>query len=244
MSGSNPDVPEDDMSGWTALYALDALEEPERVEFEAALARHPEWGEEIAGFRATGAALSSLRAEPAPAGLRESVMAKVAGTRQDAPVVELAGRRPAARTWLLRAAAAVVLVGLGGVVGYFVAGDGGSGVPPATTDLASVMTRPDARTFTLEGEAGRMQVVYSATAGRAVLVGGGMEPLPTDTTLELWREVDHQMVSAGVFRPDADGTVELGLDLDLSDTASLNVTVEPAGGSRVPTLPVVLSGPV
>ena len=164
-------------------------------------------------------------------------------TRQVAPVVDLAARR-AARTrrmaWLAVAAAFVVVAG---IVGYNL-GEREAPSPDGTSELAALMAEPDARLLELTGEAGVMKVVYSGTRDRAMLMGGGMAPLPEGKELALWRQVGDHMVLAGMFHPDSDGSVQVALDLDLADTASLNVTLEPAGGSEEPTLPVLLSGPV
>ena len=64
MSGTTPDLPEDDdMSGLAALYALDALDPAERAEFEAHLQRRPDLRDEVAGFQAAAAELSTVTAE-------------------------------------------------------------------------------------------------------------------------------------------------------------------------------------
>ena len=244
MSGWHPDLPEDDdMTGRAALYALDALDADERAEFEEALAHRPDLRAEVSGFQATAAALASITDEPAPASLRQAVLSEVDSTRQVAPVVDLAARR-AARTrrvaWVAVAAAFVIVAG---IVGYNL-GDRRAPSTDGTSELAALMSEPDARLHELSGEAGVMKVVYSGNRDRAMLMGGGMEPLPEGKSLALWRQVGDHMVLAGMFEPDPDGSVQIALDLDLADTASLNVTLEPVGGSEGPTLPVLLSGPV
>ena len=74
-------------------YALDALPADERAAFEAHLDRCADCRAEVRELQATAARLGSTQAVAPPPQLRERVLAEVARTRQDAPVVDLATRR-------------------------------------------------------------------------------------------------------------------------------------------------------
>jgi anti-sigma-K factor RskA len=89
-----------------------------------------------------------------------------------------------------------------------------------------------------------VKVVWSATANRAVVVANHMGRVPDDQTMELWAVVDDRPTKVGLFRPDGTGKVRAGFDVDLADAKAVGVTVEPAGGSETPTLPMVLQGSV
>lgn len=230
-----------DVASLSGLYALDALSDPVELErFEEAMAANPDLRREVAGFRATAALLGELSATEPPASLREVVLDEVAQTRQDRPIVRLDhGRpsRPRRSIWLAVAAAVVVVAtALGVVIGRGTA-------PAPTTELAQVLSRSDARVVQLSGEvATGARLVWSPSAGRAVLVASGLEDLPEDRVYELWRLAAGGAEPVGLFRPGAQGRVEAAFDADLRGADGLGVTVEPAGGSETPTLPIVLAG--
>jgi len=71
----------------TGAYACDALDPSELGAFEEHLAHCDSCAQEVAELRATAAALAAAEAVEPPAGLRERVMAEIAITRQQAPVV-------------------------------------------------------------------------------------------------------------------------------------------------------------
>lgn len=230
-----------DVAALSGLYALDALVDPEDLErFEEAMSASPELRREVEEFRATAALLGELSATEPPAGLRDAVLDEIAQTRQDRPVLPMSteGRARAPRSWWLAAAAAVVVLAttLGIVIGRNTVG------PPAS-ELAQVLSRSDARVVQLSGDvATGARVVWSSSAGRAVLVASGLEDLPEDRVYELWRLEADGAEPVGLFRPGAQGRVEAAFDVDLRGADGLGVTVEPAGGSETPTLPIVLSG--
>ena len=227
------------MASLSGLYALDALDGDLLERFEAFLATHPETRAEVDEFRATAAALADLPAAEPPAGLRDRVLAEVAGTRQDAPVVDLAARRNRrGRTWLSIAAAILLIAAIGGLVGRAVAGPSAS-----TNQLADVLGRPDARVVSLAGApASGAKVVWSASAGAAVFVANRVDAVPGTRTYELWQLHGGRATRVGLFRPDSHGRVRSTFTVDLAGADGVGVTVEPDGGSDTPTLPVVLSG--
>ena len=78
----------------TGGYALDALPDDERAEFEQHLARCPSCAEEAAGLRETAARLAMATAVSPPPGLRARVLTAALRTRQLPPP----GRGPLARS--------------------------------------------------------------------------------------------------------------------------------------------------
>jgi anti-sigma-K factor RskA len=239
MSAGDAD---DDLAGLAGLYALDALDDLERARFERYLAEHPEVQDEVAGFRATAARLGATAAEPAPSAMRASVVDRLGSVRQEAPRVGPAatagGRSPVARV-AATAAAVLLVVAVG--VGGFALGRGNSG----GDEVAEVLARPDAAVLELQGDdLGPARVVVSPSDGRAVLVAADLAAPPAGSTYELWRVRDEVATSVGTFDPDDEGTVTAPVELDVVDGDLVAVTVEPAGGSEQPTLPIVLSAEV
>lgn len=229
-----------ELAGLSGLYALDALDDDVREQFEEFLRTNPEAQAEVDEFRATAAALATAVAEEPPAGLRDRVLAQVAITRQDAPVIDLTVRRARLiRTaWVGIAAALFLVIGVG--AGLLIDRPDDAG-----TELADVLARSDVRIVPLEGTGPEgAKVVWSSAANRAVVVANDMSRLPGDQTMELWRIEGEQATKVGLFTPDENRSVRAAFEADLEGADALGVTIEPAGGSDTPTLPIVLQGAV
>ena len=83
-------------------------------------------------------------------------------------------------------------------------------------------------------------MVVSSAAGQALLMADDM-PMPTDDDVyQVWvvdsKGTPHEMET---FRPDAEGQVAMMLAGDFSDAVTLEITMEPAGGSPQPTTPPI-----
>jgi anti-sigma-K factor RskA len=88
---------------------------------------------------------------------------------------------------------------------------------------------------------------YLAKKGSVVFVGNNLDQLQANTTYELWlipAGPNAKPIPAGTFKPDTYGRASLvtsGLPVGV-DAGSFGVTIEPEGGSKTPTLPIVLAG--
>ncbi len=251
-----------------ALAALGELSDAERAELDAVVAIDPVARVELDAALAAAADVQQLVAEPPPVSLRASVLAAISSTAQDhddvtppsapeptsgaepssgagpaavrdadidlAAVVDLGGRRRRRLLpWALAAAAVVVFV-----VGAFIVSNEAS----APDQFEAIVEAPDAVSHSMEGDLGGvLTVTYSPSHSALVLESDGIAPLPDDATYQLWADIDGEMVSVGVFRPDAGGRVQARLDEVDTTGESLNITAEPAGGSPEPTLPVLAS---
>ncbi|MDN3247787.1 anti-sigma factor [Streptomyces mutabilis] len=237
-----------------APYALDALEGAERVRFERHLEGCDRCAADVRALSEDAVRLAWSTAAPAPAALRDRVLAAVRTTAQEpAP-----GRGPARRlpphVWggrpapersrpsrpralpvpfaTVTAAAALVVASLFAVQAHRTQGELDTARDRAR-EIAHVLAAPDARATSGEdGRGGSIGVVASASEGRAVVTLSGYGEPPGGRVHQLW-----------LVRPGA-GTRSLGLfdadtplitsGLDRSAT-SLAVTVEPGGGSDRPT---------
>lgn len=231
-----------DLHHLAAAYALDALDADERAAFEAHYPSCEICSAEVVDYRETAAVLAGATATPAPAGLEDKVMAAVARTRQIPPmvpdrVVDLAERRRTRthRTGLIAAAAAVVIV----VVGLTVSlrGTDADGVE-------TVLEAPDAVVTSLEGEAGRLQVIWSPDLDRVAVIGSDLPDPGPGMTYELWFLLDDEVAPAGLFAPDDNGLIRAVLDVDDIDGGGFGVTIEPEAGSPQPTGDVLYAGTV
>jgi anti-sigma-K factor RskA len=90
------------------------------------------------------------------------------------------------------------------------------------------------------------RVVYEARTGKLLLTASNLQPLPDGKTYELWilQPNGKNPLPAGTFAPDSSGNAAVILaqaPVGLT-VQGFGVTIEKAGGSDTPTLPIVLSG--
>jgi anti-sigma-K factor RskA len=253
----------DDIHALSGAYAVDAVDDQERAEFEQHLAVCADCQAEIAGFRATTEQLSVLIGAQPPERLREQILHDISLVRplppeisQEAaaridgrttrsagvvPITQAAQRRRASGSWSTRwlaAAAAVVALG-GGTVAALHPWDRQSQVQVGLADR--VLQAPDAQRFEQTvASGGTATVVRSKSVGRAVLVTDNLPAAPAGKVYQLWLEPPgHPMVSAGLLAAGGDQTVVL--DGDASTAVAAGISVEPPGGSPQPTTtPVAL----
>jgi anti-sigma-K factor RskA len=215
----------------TGAYALDAVSDLERAEFERHLVECAACRQEVAELRATGARLAAAAAVDPPPELRVLVLAEVARTRQLPPKVPVVRRLGRAKTWQLRtalfgaAAAAVAAV----AIGVQTAGPG-----PASVE--SVLSAPDASAIQGVGQGGSTLVV-SRGRNQAVLLVSGLPALDAGHAYQVW------LIGAGGAHSAGLMTAEPSQRMLVPDlppgTDRIGITVEPAGGSPGPTTPAV-----
>jgi anti-sigma-K factor RskA len=88
---------------------------------------------------------------------------------------------------------------------------------------------------------------YLAKKGSVVFVANNLDQLQANTTYELWlipAGAGAKPIPAGTFKPDTFGRASLvtsGLPVGV-EAGAFGVTIEPEGGSKTPTLPIVLAG--
>jgi anti-sigma-K factor RskA len=90
------------------------------------------------------------------------------------------------------------------------------------------------------------RVVYAARSGKLLLTATNLQPLPAGKIYELWilQPGGKKPLPAGTFAPDSSGYAAMILADAPAGLAvqGFGVTVENAGGSETPTLPIILSG--
>lgn len=91
------------------------------------------------------------------------------------------------------------------------------------------------------------RVTYLASNGSLVFEGSNMDAPPPDKTYELWlipKGEGAKPIPAGTFKPDARGFASVILpELPKGMVAgAFGITMEEAGGSKVPTLPILMAG--
>jgi anti-sigma-K factor RskA len=242
-----------DIHHLAAAYALDALDERERSAFEAHYPSCEVCRGDVLDFRATLAQMTAATAAAPPPSVKSAVMAEIAQTRQLSPLVpavvsDLAERRRRRQRVLgafLAAAAAVAVFVAGGVL------LNGSEEPSYADDLSSILDGSDGRVAVLDATdsaAGTLMVAWSGAGERAVLVGRGLAPAPDGSAYELWFIGDEGPLAMGVLDPAAGGRIGKSFDVGSTGTGAApqawGITLEPEGGSPVPTGEVLYLGEV
>ncbi|MFD4943260.1 anti-sigma factor domain-containing protein [Streptomyces sp. NPDC058239] len=243
----------------TGAYALHALPDTERVDFERHLGDCEACTVEVRELSETATRLGFAVAEPSPRGLRDRVLREITTVRQESPSGAGRGRSGAASQgdsttvrgaggtglggrWP-RYALAVCLaaaVGFGGIAvrQHRAAQDARQEVRAAqqqNEQLARVLAAPDAKTSsgTMKGGA-KGTVVVSRSENRAVFMASGMWQPPSGWVYQLWFDDHGTMRSAGLTNTPAASDAVL-LDGPVDGASGIGITMEPAGGSARPT---------
>jgi hypothetical protein len=235
-----------DIHALSGAYAVDALDDLERARFVRHLEECPECRAEVDSLREAAALLSLATAVPPPADLRARVLQDITAVRplppldagRDDAAPDRTGPTPSRRRWrgLVAAAAVVALVGAGGTIAVQTLSDDrdGSVQVAQPTEAERVAAAADAvrQTRTLPN-GGRATVIASRKLNKVVVMTEDLPPLSKNEIYEMWiDDADKGMVKAGTMTAD-DATVVL--DGDLRRAVGAGITVEPAGGSSVPT---------
>ena len=221
-----------------AAYALDALSAEERELFRRHLADCPSCQLEAAEFAATAARLGAAAAQAPPAQLRAAVLDRVAVTRQSPPLTRptrLRGRLRSSATWLVAAAVLLVAVAAGFVASQH---ERATQLADREQQVAAVLAAPDAQ-FRRDrvGAEGRLTVVASRALDQAVVLVADLPALQAGRTYQMW------LVTAG--SPRSVGTIDEADQVrtlvvrGLDGARAVAMTVEPDGGSKKPTSPVI-----
>lgn len=231
----------DELNVLAGAYALDALDDDERVLFEQHLEVCDECTEEVRGMRYAANELSRTTEVSPPPQLRADVLASISQVRPLAPVVDnviaLHRARAARSVWQVMAAACALIAIVAAGWGYSQhrATNRSTSVAQVSA-VQKLLDAPDLRANTTAFEKGSGTLVYSKDEHKLVLIGHGMPALASDKTYQLWMlPTTGDAVSAGTFTPDSAGNVELPASGDLTGIPKMGISVEPAGGSAQPT---------
>jgi anti-sigma factor RsiW len=222
-----------DIHSLVGAYALDALDDIERVQFERHFTSCPACQAEVDSFLETTARLGAAAAETPPSSLRNRVLAEADVTRQRPPLIERSRRTLRRLVAPVAAAAAAVLVTLA-YVGL---------LPPDRPTLdqvSAVLAAPDAETVQLQttGEfAGR--VVTSASSGQAVLAVSGLEEREDGRVYVLWAFRDGTPINEQSLTASEDGSATAIIVDDLATVSQVALTAEPDADVTAPTGPIV-----
>ncbi len=219
-----------DIHKLSGAYALDAVDEFERAQFERHLIECADCRSETSGLRETAALLSELTAVTPPPALRDSVLAGISQIRPIPPALPAPTHR---RRWfpLLVAASLLAVLGVGAAIWQpWTPTEQGS-----LTAAEQVLGAPDAKSVDVDlGAAGRATVTRSKSMGKAVITTQDMAPAPSGKVFAVWLQNDEgAMIPAGLMPPGENN--QLVLTGDAAAATAAGITVEPEGGSPEPT---------
>jgi len=220
-----------DIHALSGAYAVDALDDSERAQFERHLAECPACTSEVASLREASALLAETTLATPSAELRDRVLAGISNVRPlppvvsqpepaEATVIALEPRRRRRVVTFLAAAAAAVVIGTGGIVWQQ------HDDHPSVT--YAVIHAPDAQRFTKTFPGGATATVYrSKRLNEAVIVTRDMPAAPSGHAYALWLQQGDAMVPAGLMPNGPDN--EVLLHGDAATAAGVGITVEAAG---------------
>lgn len=235
----------------TGSYALDALPDNERAEFEKHLARCPSCAEEVRGLRETAARLALATAIAPPPELRARVLAAAPHIRQLPP-----GRGPLSANGLRRlplsraGLSAGILVLAAALVFLLVTNVSTTQrlhqSQASSQAVAAVLAAPDARVDSVPAAGGgTVTAVVSLHQREAVVTSAALPALPASEVYQLWVMTPAGVArSAGLLAVSLSGTAQPAVAGGVVPGDRLGITVEPSGGSPQPTTTPVVAMPV
>jgi anti-sigma-K factor RskA len=237
----------DDLHVLTGSYALDAVSDAERDEFERHLQHCPTCEAEVRGLRETAARLALACAMTPPSRMERRVLAAAYQTRQLPPLPADRPRRALPRRWAfprralprrLAVLAAAASVAAAVALGITQLSAQHQLDQARATAIARVVTAPDAHVETARTSAGgSVTVVTSAVLREAVVSTSGMASLPSGRVYQVWVLSPSGARSAGLMHGSS-------LLAAIRPGDRIGITVEPAGGTARPTTTPVAVLPV
>jgi anti-sigma-K factor RskA len=244
-----------------ALYAMGELDDPACRELEAHLATCDECRRELEALRADLAllALSATGPQP-PQRSRERLKEAISEeqrlvTESDAPAVYRLHPR---RLTLVPAAIAAVLAitSLGLLLEVQRLKDANARLfvnlreeqrqSAHAKEVLAMFTDPKAQHMTLVARTtppAHIKTIYQKDRGHILLLASNLAPIPDDKVYQLWMlpAAGGPPMPRGTFRVDNQGN---GMMLDTMEAEGIDakgfaVTVEPVGGSKTPTMPIM-----
>lgn len=249
----------------TGAYALNALSEADRAEFERYALGNLDALEEVRGLSETAALLAfASPAEVPPPEMKANVMASIRNTRQlpaSSVVRDISSARKTSgrsRTssqersrWVPLVSAAAALALFAGVGGWVVGQNSSESdlhkqllaSESQQEALLSIMAAPDAKIATTAvSTGGTVTVASSATANQAAVMVKGLPAPPPGKTYEMWFISAAGAVPAGLMSDHDPATPSMQvLTGSMGGATHVGITVEPEGGSPAPTTtPIVV----
>ena len=221
---------QDSIHELAAPYALDALDDEERQEFEAHLAICDRCRDELATLRDAAAALAyDVDLPPVPEALGRRILEAARAERRNVVPLPRRVAIPAAGIAAAAVAASVALAVWATSLSHSL--DRERSARSAQAQIIAVLSEKDARRIATSGGSGTLVV---APTHKAVLVVNDLPTAGAGKTYEAWVVTGKRAQPAGLFRGGA-GRKAVLLTEQVPARATVGVTLEKAGGVAVPT---------
>ena len=240
----------------TGSYALDALTDEERADFDKHLARCPSCAEEVRGLREAAARLAMATAVTPPPEMRSRVLTSALRTRQLPPagrnLLARAGKRTGPRRLSpSRAGLTAGVLALVAAVAFLLVTQLSTRsqlqrAEASNSAIAAVLAAPDARIETAAATVGgTVTAVMSLREHEAVVTTANVPSLPGTRVYQLWIMTSSGAAkSAGLLTVTSSGSTAPVLASGVLPGDRIGITVEPAGGTPQPTTTPVVIMPV
>jgi len=240
----------DELKDALSALALGALDPAERIEVEAHVRGCAECQAELQALLKVvdGIGLAASPVTP-PEALRSKVLARVTGQpqlRAEPPTDVRAAIVPPkpAGSWMMPLALAASLILAAAALFYAFR------LQTEVQELrktARILQSADLVRANMKGQASATNATGLALWSRAngmIFSATQLPKLPAGRVYQLWTITGTTATSAGLLTPDASGAVrlELPVSANAAKPDAFGLTIEPAGGSPAPTLPIVLLG--
>jgi hypothetical protein len=242
-----------DLHSLTGAYALDALDGgAERERFARHLNRCQSCASEVRGFREVATAMAFATAAEAPPEMRAQVLTAAARTRQLPPEVKTHARPRRARVWVPWVpwlSGAVAAAGIAVAVFFGLAqSHTQQELNQARVEnqaIALILSAPQAKLLTHSTTSGgAITVVLAAARHELVVTANGLPALPAGKVYQVWLIGKSNIVSAGLLPPATSGQTGALLATGVVTGDELGLTVEPAPGTRQPTMTPIVALPL
>ncbi len=224
----------------SGAYAVDALDDLERARFEQHLAVCAECRAEVLSLQDATLLLSEVSSVAPPAAMRDKILADIKKVRPLPPSARPEPRRPRRWTGLVAAAAVLGVLGGSALVAQEMVSDNPRTQVQATPKIDAILQSSDVVHVSAAMPRGASATVFhSYAANGAVLVTRKMPDAPNNRVYQLWFKKNGRYISAGLMNDSGSQTILL--KGTANDATAVGVTIEPQGGSNVPTTaPVAL----
>jgi anti-sigma-K factor RskA len=239
-----------DIHSLSGAYALDAVDDLERVAFERHLRECETCALEVNELRETVTRLADTAAIEPPPSLRASVLDAVASTpqaRRGRPDrAHAAGHAAAVQRWRRFAAVSVAAGVIAAGVGFGTWAVADRNVDDAREIAAEaqrraaafekVLAAPDVKVFNVGArDGGTVSVAVSRSRNQAVAVLNDMPDLGLEQVYQLWMIPETGISSARSPGPLDVGQTAGAQALEVGDAVTFGVSFEPKSGSKTPT---------
>lgn len=227
-----------DVHALSGAYAVDAVDDIERAQFERHLADCEDCRSEVSSLQEAAALLAFAVPYVPSAVMRDRILADVATVRPLPPVVQTSAHRSSAARRRLPALVAAAAVVLAFGAGSAIIEPWNDDRPDQTISATErVFSAGDAESFAkIDKDGVSVAVARSASLNTAAIRTSGMPELSDNEVYQLWFQKGAKLVSAGLMD---EGNGDYILDGDASDASQVLISQEAAGGEIQPKGSVV-----